>query len=186
MFGTGDREKNATEAETNDAEEEEDIAETESERDDDDDEDEEEDVARTQSQLLQNDCDVALFDDSQAEMDSDRTNALRAAYAAAARRYAWQRHELARLRPGKRRRETISQDEYAARAVAASADVVIAHARRAFVRDGESGLRAFTNEARALCRSQELLPERFGGQGASFAAAWLHRVDAVEAVVLST
>ena len=70
-------------------------------------------------------------------------------------------------------------------AVAASADVVIAHARRAFVRDGESGLRAFTNEARALCRSQELLPERFGGQGASFAAAWLHRVDAVEAVVFS-
>lgn len=183
MFRTGDRDKNATEAETNDAEEEEDIAETESERDDDDDEDE--DVARTQSQLLQNDCDVALFNDSQAEMDSDRTNALRAAYAAAARRYAWQRHELARLRPGKRRRETLSQDEYAARAVAASADVVIAHARRAFVRDGESGLRAFTNEARALCRSQELLPERFGGQGASFAAAWLHRVDAVEAVVFS-
>jgi len=181
MFRTGDREKNATEAKTNDAEEE-DIAETESERDDDD---EDEDVARTQSQLLQNDCDVALFNDSQAEMDSDRTKALRAAYAAAARRYAWQRHELARLRPGKRRRETISQDEYAARAVAASADVVIAHARRAFVRDGESGLRAFTNEARALCRSQELLPERFGGQGASFAAAWLHRVDAVEAVVFS-
>ena len=161
-------------------EEEEDIAETESEREED-----AEDVARTQSQLLQNDCDFALFDDSQAEMDSDRTNALRAAYAAAARRYAWQRHELERLRPGKRRRETISEDEHAERAVAASADVVVAHARRAFVRDGESGLRAFTNEARALCRSQELLPERYGGQGASFAAAWLHRVDAVEAVVIS-
>ena len=83
MFRTGDREKNATEAKTNDAEEE-DIAETESERDDDDDEDED---ARTHSQLLQNDCDVALFNDSQAEMDSDRTKALRAAYAAAARRY---------------------------------------------------------------------------------------------------
>lgn len=174
MFRTDGRER------VEEEEDEEDIAETESEREEDD-----EDVARTQSQLLQNDCDFALFDDSQAEMDSDRTNALRAAYAAAARRYAWQRHELERLRPGKRRRETISEDEHAERAVAASADVVVAHARRAFVRDGEAGLRAFTNEARALCRSQELLPERYGGQGASFAAAWLHRVDAVEAVVIS-
>jgi hypothetical protein len=179
MFRTDGRDKN-DEVEKKDEEEEEDIAETESEREEDD-----EDVARTQSQLLQNDCDFALFDDSQAEMDSDRTNVLRAAYTAAARRYAWQRHELERLRPGKRRRETISEDEHAERAVAASADVVVAHARRAFIRGGESGLRAFTNEARALCRSQELLPERYGGQGASFTAAWLHRVDAVEAVVIS-
>jgi len=153
----------------------EDIAETETEG-------EEEDVANTQL-LTQNECDVALFHDSQAEMDSDMVQSIRDAFSAAARAYAWQRHELGRLKLSKRRRDTLSEDEYAKRAVMRAADVIAAHARRSFLRDGLGGLSHGLDDARALCRAHELLNEKYSSQGAAFIAAWLERLDNVETVV---
>ena len=146
------------------------LAETESEGDD--------DVADTQSQLTQNDCDFTLFN-SQAEIDSDRERSIRDAFEAAARAYAWQRFELGRLKLSKRRRDTLSEDEYARRACARAADVIATQARRSYAQDGETGLNALLNDARALCRSQELLHETYSSQGAAFIAAWLDRVDSV-------
>ena len=148
----------------------EELAETESEGDD--------DVADTQSQLTQNDCDFTLFN-SQAEIDSDRERSIRDAFDAAARAYAWQRFELGRLKLSKRRRDTLSEDEYARRACARAADVIATQARRSYAQDGETGLNALLNDARALCRSQELLHETYSSQGAAFIAAWLDRVDSV-------
>jgi DNA repair protein REV1 len=148
----------------------EELAETESEG--------EEDIANTQSQLTQNDCDFTLFN-SQAEIDSDREKSIRDAYEAAARAYAWQRFELGRLKLSKRRRDTLSEDEYARRACARVADVIATQARRSYARDGETGLTTLLDDARALCRSQELLHETYSSQGAAFIAAWLDRVDAV-------
>lgn len=156
-------------------EEVEDIAETETEG-------EEEDVANTQS-LTQNECDVALFHDSQAEIDSDMDQSIRDAFFAAARAYAWQRHELGRLNLSKRRRDTLSEDENAKRAVTRAADVIAAHARRSFLRDGAGGLSRVLDDARALCRAHELLNEKYSSQGAAFIAAWLERVDSVETIV---
>jgi hypothetical protein len=41
------------------------------------------------------------------------------------------------------------------------------------------------NNARALCRSLELLDERFSSQGAAFIAAWIDRLEAIERFTLA-
>lgn len=145
----------------------------------------EEDVANTQ-ELTQNECDFALFNDSQAEIDSDLGRSMREAFASAARAYAWQSYELTRLSLSKRRRETYGEDEYAKRATSSATDVILAHARRSYLREGASGLSAVLDDARALCRSHELLHEKYSSQGAAFIAAWLDRVDTVERLVSSS
>ena len=157
------------------AESDEELAETESEA---------EDVHYTAS-LTQNDCDHALFHDSQAEIDSEAREAIQYAFSAAARCYAWQRHELDRLNISKRRRDTLSEDAHAKRAIARSTDVIAIQAKRRYQREGKEGLSQMLDEARALCRSQELLDERFSTQGAAFIAAWIERLEAVERFVLT-
>lgn len=153
----------------------EELAETESERSESD----SEDVDFTQS-LTQNNQDWNVFENTEElaldeEIALDDKQSIQRAYQSAARCFAWNRYELARLNISKRRRETLSEDIHARKTVSRSIDIITEHAKRRKERSGVDGLREFLDFSRALCRRQEIIDTN-----ADFIIAWLGAIGDIE------
>jgi DNA repair protein REV1 len=155
------------------AESDEELAETEGSESD------AEDVDFTQS-LTQNNQDWNVFASNQEvtldkDIALDDNQSIERAYQSAARCFAWNRYELARLNISKRRRDTLSEDIYARKTVARSIEVITTHAKRRKEQGGVDGLRDFLDFSRALCRRQEVVDTN-----ADFIIAWLGAIEDIE------